>query len=104
MKVLFLGQPDRLQPWYADVVAAVGERHDVILYDRERGLKEQFGDAGVVVDQGGSVGTRAMVDAAADAGAQLWQVLGTGVDHVDVSYILSKGLPLANTPAPEEAE
>lgn len=100
MKILFLGQRDRLEPWYADVVAAVGEQHEVMLYDRERGLAEQFQDARVVVDQGGSVGTGAMIDAAAEAGVRLWQVLGTGMDHVDVPYIVSKGLSLANTPGP----
>ncbi len=54
----------------------------------------------VVVDQGGGVGTHAMVDAAAAAGVLLWQVLGTGLDHVDVAYILERGLVLANTPGP----
>jgi phosphoglycerate dehydrogenase-like enzyme len=29
---------------------------------------------------------------------KLWQVLGTGLDHTDVAYILKKGIPLANTP------
>jgi phosphoglycerate dehydrogenase-like enzyme len=29
---------------------------------------------------------------------KLWQVLGTGLDHTDVAYILESGLPLANTP------
>jgi lactate dehydrogenase-like 2-hydroxyacid dehydrogenase len=54
----------------------------------------------VVVDQGGGVGTHAAVDAAAAAGVKLWQVLGTGMDHVDVDYIAGRGLPLANTPGP----
>ena len=30
------------------------------------------------------------------ADEELWQVLGTGLDHVDVQYILDRGLPLAN--------
>src|SRR5262249_23800650 len=29
---------------------------------------------------------------------RLWQVIGTGLDHLDVRYILSRGIPLANTP------
>ena len=51
----------------------------------------------MVVDQGGH-GTRAMIDAGARAGVKLWQVLGTGLDHTDVDYILARGIPLANTP------
>ncbi|MBI4530233.1 MAG: hypothetical protein HY709_01825, partial [Candidatus Latescibacteria bacterium] len=50
----------------------------------------------VVIDHGGSVGTRAMMDAAKDA--RLWQILGTGFDHFDLNYIRSRGIPVANCP------
>ena len=49
------------------------------------------------------MGTRALIDAALAARVRLWQVLGTGVDHVDVAYFLEKGLALANTPGPFSA-
>jgi D-3-phosphoglycerate dehydrogenase / 2-oxoglutarate reductase len=98
MKVLYLGQDDNLQPWLRDVVTAVGEEHEVRLYAADRPLAAQLRDVRVVIDQGGGVGTRATVDAAAAAGVELWQVLGTGLDHVDVAYILGQGLTLANTP------
>jgi D-3-phosphoglycerate dehydrogenase len=39
-----------------------------------------------------------MVEEASAAGVQLWQVLGTGLDHVDVQSFLDGGMPLANTP------
>lgn len=100
MKVVFLGQADNLEPWFGDVVVAIGEGHEVVLYDPSAALADQFRDARVVVDQGGSVGTREHVAAAVAAGVKLWQVLGTGLDHVDVDYILQRGLPLANTPGP----
>jgi phosphoglycerate dehydrogenase-like enzyme len=100
LKVLFLGQPTNLEPWFADVIWAIGEAHEVVLFDPELPLARQMQDVGVVVDQGGSVGTHATVDAAANAGVKLWQVLGTGLDHVDVQYILDRGLPMANTPGP----
>ena len=100
MNVLFLGQAGNLQPWFDDVVSAVGEGHRVTLFDTQAPLKDQFRDVVVVVDQGGSVGTHAMVDAAAEAGVKLWQVLGTGLDHVDIDYVVGSGLPLANTPGP----
>ena len=100
MKVLFLGQAGNLEPWFGDVVVAVGEEHEVVLYEPEAPLHAQLRDAEIVVDQGCSIGTRPKVDAAAQAGVKLWQVLGTGLDHVDVHYILERGLPLANTPGP----
>jgi phosphoglycerate dehydrogenase-like enzyme len=100
VKVLFLGQSGNLEPWLGDVMVAVGASHRVELYDPAEPIHPQLDGAGVVVDQGGGVATRAMVDAAAAAGVRLWQVLGTGLDHVDVQYILDRGLPLANTPGP----
>src|SRR5438105_7028472 len=100
MKVLFLGQADNLEPWFGDVVLAIGEAHLVALYDPCTPLVEQLRGVEVVVDQGGGVGTHATVDAAANAAVKLWQVLGTGLDHVDVQHVLDRGLPLANTPGP----
>lgn len=103
MKVLYLNVPGMLQPWYDDFRTAVGEGHTVCLYDPAEPMAGQFEDVDVVVDQGGSVGTRALIDAALAARVKLWQVLGTGVDHVDVAYFLEKGLMLANTPGPFSA-
>ena len=100
MKILFLGQPKNLEPWFGDVVTAVGEEHQVILWQADTPFGPQIDDIQVVVDQGGGMATRAMVDAGVAAGVKLWQVLGTGLDHVDVPYILERGLALANTPGP----
>ncbi len=103
MKVLYLGVEDMLQPWYNDFRAAIAGRHTVCLYDPEKPMAGQFEDVEVVVDQGGSVGTRTLIDAGLAARVKLWQVLGTGVDHVDVAYFLEKGLALSNTPGPFSA-
>jgi D-3-phosphoglycerate dehydrogenase len=100
MKVLFLGQTGNLEPWFNDVVRAVGEEHEVVLFDPGSPLQPQLRDVGVVIDQGGGIGTHTIVDAAARAGVKLWQVLGTGMDHVDVDYIVEHALPVANTPGP----
>ena len=103
MKVLYLNVPDMLQPWYDDFRTEVGGDHTVCLYDPAKPMSPQFQDVEVVVDQGGSVGTRALIDAALASRVKLWQVLGTGVDHVDVAYFLQNGLTLANTPGPFSA-
>src|SRR5207237_538189 len=99
MKVLFVGQRANLHPWFDDVLTAIGEAHEVALYDPDAELEPQVRGVVVVVSQGG-IGTRAMIRAAAAAGVKLWQVLGTGMDHADVPFILDQGLPLANTPGP----
>jgi D-3-phosphoglycerate dehydrogenase len=82
--------------WQEEVVAAVSPRHDVAIYDESRPLAPQFLGVEAVIDTGGSVGTRAMYDAA--HGARLWQILGTGLDHVDVAYMKTRGFAIANCP------
>jgi D-3-phosphoglycerate dehydrogenase len=39
-----------------------------------------------------------MIEAGATAGVRLWQVLGTGLDHSEVAFTRTMGIPLANTP------
>lgn len=98
MKVLFLAQLKIMQPWFDDFVAGLQGEHTVAVYDPTQPLEPQFDGVEAVVDQGGVVGTPAMMELAARNGVKLWQVIGTGLDHVDVETILAKGLTLANTP------
>ena len=101
LKVLLLQMESMFEPWGADVIAAVGDRHDLALLDPGRPLEEQFAGVEAVIDQGGSVSNRAMMDAAVSA--RLWQLLGTGFDHFDLEYVKSKGIPAANCPGPFSA-
>ena len=98
LKVLLLQMEGMYEPWGRDVIEAVGDRHDLAVLDPGRPLEEQFAGVEAVIDQGGSVSTRAMMDAAVSA--RLWQVLGTGFDHFDLEYVKSKGIPAANCPGP----
>jgi phosphoglycerate dehydrogenase-like enzyme len=95
MNILFIGFRDLVHPCYDDFLEAVGGKHPVTLFDPKDSISAQFGPAEVVVDQGGW-GSHEMVDAA--KAVKLWQVIGTGLDHLDVNYILEKQIPLANTP------
>ena len=98
LKVLLLQMEGMFEPWGRDVIEAVGDRHDLAVLDPGRPLEEQFAGVEAVIDQGGSVSTQAMMDAAVSA--RLWQVLGTGFDHFDLEYVKSKGIPAANCPGP----
>ena len=98
LKVLLLQMESMFEPWGADVIEAVSDRHDLALLDPGRPLEEQFAGVEAVIDQGGSVSTRAMMDAAVSA--RLWQLLGTGFDHFDLEYVKSKRIPAANCPGP----
>jgi D-3-phosphoglycerate dehydrogenase len=104
LKVIYLPKANDARgfaPWGPDVLAAVGARHDIGVFDHGQPLAPQLEDADVVIDLGGSVGTRAMVDAATSV--RLWQILGTGLDHFDMDYWRSKKVPVANCPGPFSA-
>ena len=100
LTVLFLPHPlgpSMFKPSGDDVVAAIGNRHDLRILDYDQPIAPQFDGVDVVIDHGGSAGTREMADAAAGT-ARLWQILGTGFDHFDLEYWRSKNLPVANCP------
>ncbi len=100
LTVLFLPHPlgpSMFKPSGDDVVAAIGDRHDLHILDYDQPIAPQFDGVDVVIDHGGSAGTREMADAAAGK-VRLWQILGTGFDHFDMDYWRSKQLPVANCP------
>ena len=100
LTVLFLPHPlgpSMFKPSGDDVIAAVGHRYDLRILDYDRPIAPQFDGIDVVIDHGGSAGTREMADAA-EGKVRLWQILGTGFDHFDLNYWRSKNLPVANCP------
>ncbi len=98
MKTLYLRAPAGLDGAYPYFVEANEGRFPFEVYDPDRSTAEQFEGVSVVIDPGGAVGTRALIDAGLAAGVKLWHVTTNGTDHVDVAYFLEKGLPLANSP------
>lgn len=97
-EVLYIVQRGNVEPWLTDFrEAAEAAALEFAMLEAETDLEQKFAGVRVVVDQGGH-GTKAMIDAGAAAGVRLWQVLGTGLDHTEVEYIHSRGIPLANTP------
>ena len=100
LTVLFLPHPlgpSMFKPSGDDVVAAIGDHHNLRVLDYDQPIAPQFDGVDVVIDHGGSAGTREMADAAAGV-VRLWQILGTGFDHFDLEYWQSKNLPVANCP------
>jgi phosphoglycerate dehydrogenase-like enzyme len=95
--VLYIVQQGNVEPWLTDFREAAEGRFALALLDHDADIGPQFSGVSVVVDQGGHA-TREMIDAGAAAGVQLWQVIGTGLDHTEVRSILASGIRLANTP------
>ncbi len=105
LNVLFLPHPlgpSMFKPWGEDVVAAIGDSHNLRILDYSQPLAPQFEGVEVVIDQGGSAGTREMADIA-EGNVRLWQILGTGIDHFELDYWRAKKIPVANTPGPFSA-
>jgi len=98
MKVLFIGFPQILHPWYDHFLEAVDGRFEVRLFNPEESKQEQMEGVEVVVEQAGGLNNHELVDIAADRGVKFWQFIGTGLDHVDTDYIRNRGLLMANTP------
>jgi phosphoglycerate dehydrogenase-like enzyme len=97
VRALFIPQRGNEEPWYSDFVAALDGRAELVTLLHDAPLAPQFEGVRAVVDQGGWA-TREMIDAGAAAGVELWQVLGTGLDHSEVEYTLAQGIAVANTP------
>jgi len=98
LRVLFLPPgPLQTKPWFNDVVSSVSSRHSLLVFECKRDLKTQFHEVDAVIDFGGKRGTREMADVAAGR-VRLWQILGTGFDHFDLSYFKSKSIPVSNCP------
>ena len=103
MKVLYLRAAsglDRAYPYFAD---AIDERYQVEIFDPDKPAEGQFEGVEVVVDPGGAVATRPLIDVGQAAGVKLWQVTTNGTDDVDVEYFLETGMVLANSPGPLSA-
>jgi len=99
MKVIYLPMEGSFESWGDHVIAAVESEHDLTLFDHSKSTAAQFEGMDSVIDHGGSVGTREMMDAAAQAGTvKLWQILGTGFDHFDLDYMKQLGIPVSNCP------
>jgi phosphoglycerate dehydrogenase-like enzyme len=86
-----------LEPWYGDFRAAIDGACEVSLFDAASSVADQLARVSVVVDLGGFAG-KEVIDAGADAGVKLWQVLGYGLDHIDQGHLRARGIPLAHTP------
>jgi phosphoglycerate dehydrogenase-like enzyme len=98
LRVLYLPEP-HIDRRY--VVEAVGQTHDLRVFDDTTPIGPQFNDVDVVIDSGGSVGTRAMLDAAPHV--RLWQINGSGFEHFDLDYWRSRGVAVANCPGAASA-
>ena len=101
LNVIYLPGRGMDPAWQREVVAAIGPRHDLTIYDETQPLAPQFADVDAVVDLGGSWGTREMLDAAPKV--RFWQIMGTGMEHFDFDYWSTRPVMISNCPGPMSA-
>ena len=119
LTVLFIPHPvlagAGFKPWGDDIIAAIGNRHDLRIFDYDQPVAPQLDGVHVVIDLGGEAGSREGVSSdrqeratqmaeVAQGRVQLWQIVGSGYDHFDLKHWRSKKIPVANTPGPCSAE
>jgi len=86
-----------LSPWYDDFVESIDGAYEIRLYDPSQSREEQLQNVLVVVDLGGFA-PNDLIDAGADAGVRLWQVMGYGLEHIDGDHVKRRGLAFAHSP------
>jgi len=101
LKVIYLPGRGADPAWEREVIAAIGPRHDLTIYDESKPLAPQFAQVDAVVDLGGSWGTREMLDAAPQV--RFWQIMGTGMEHFDFDYWSTRPVMISNCPGPMSA-
>lgn len=98
-RILFARLTDAasLSPWYDDFVESIDGAYEIRLYDPSQSREEQLQNVLVVVDLGGFA-PNDLIDAGADAGVRLWQVMGYGLEHIDGDHVKRRGLAFAHSP------
>ena len=99
LKVLFLPHPlDEVNvAWGRDLLTAIGDHHDLRVFDRDQPAEPQFQDVEAIVDVGGNIRAE-WVDFAKNAGVKYLQAQTNGLDHVEVDKIRDSGMMLAHCP------
>lgn len=101
LNVIYLPGKGADPMWEREVVAAIGPKHNLTIYDESKPLAPQFAEVDAVVDLGGSWGTREMLDAAPKV--RFWQIMGTGMEHFDFDYWSTRPVIISNCPGPMSA-
>jgi lactate dehydrogenase-like 2-hydroxyacid dehydrogenase len=95
VSVLYIGLPqspiDWLEMIYRDFSSALAQKLPHRVYDFIRPSGQQFEAIDIVVEAGGSFATSEMIDEAARHGVKFWQIIGTGMNYVDVGRFHDRG-------------
>ena len=99
LKVLYLPHPlDEVNvAWGRDLLTAIGDHHDLRVFDRDLPAEPQFENVEAIVDVGGNIRAE-WVDIAKRAGVKFLQAQTNGLDHVEVDKIRDSGMLLAHCP------
>lgn len=102
-QILFLGVEHERHSSYEDLVEACADRHQVVYFNPHKDVDEQFAGIDIVADHGGTAGHRKLYEAGKRHGVKHWQIIGSGLDHIDLESLLSMGFTVSNLPSKDHA-
>ncbi len=82
--------------WRESLYEVIGDKHILTEYDPSKPLAPQFAGVEALLDHGGRVATREMIEAGPDL--RLWQMITVGYDAVDLGIVEGREISVCNCP------
>ena len=96
---LHLSSADKI--WGGCLFEVIGEKHNVTKYDPVKPLEAQFANVEVLLDHGGQVATREIIEASPHL--KLWQMITVGYDDIDLGMVKDRDIYVCNCPGETSA-
>jgi phosphoglycerate dehydrogenase-like enzyme len=87
--------------WRDILVEVIGDKHNLTEYDPSKPVEPQFAGVEVLLDHGGRMATREIINASADL--KLWQMISVGYDSVDLGIIDGRDIRVCHCPGETSA-
>ena len=101
LNVIYLKDEDDDPLWNEIMTSPIAESHNISMFDPMRPSHEQLARVDAVVDMGGELDRKELVDAA--PAVKLWQLGKVGYDFFDMQMMQSAGIPVCNCPGSTSA-
>lgn len=101
VKTIYIHWPPAERIWVDVIFKVIGPHHDLREYDASIPLSEQFADVEVLLDHGGRMATREIIDACPKL--KLWQMITVGYDVVDFSIVDGRNIAVTHCPGATSA-
>ena len=101
VNAIYLHWPETDDLWRDILLEVIGDKHNLTEYDPSKPFEPQFAGVEVLLDHGGRIATREMIDASADL--RLWQMITVGYDSVDLDIVDGRDIRICHCPGKTSA-